>query len=147
LHGATGNLRQYCQLGEKTAKNFVYLHDTTTTVNQSLAFDTTCAALTTLGVSDVDIRHLFGAVAAVLFLGNIDPTACDAALANTTLNDTEAYCALNSAAELLGLPVVALADNLRHRVISVGGETIKTPLSCQDFFAYRDSLAKSIYAG
>lgn len=111
--------------------------------NDMAAFVATKTAMSNVGLPIKDQNAIFQTVAALLHLGNVSLEDCRAVMEA----EAAASKALQTVARLLQVPLVELADRLAHRTISIGLEIFKKPMSEADFASFRDSLAKSIYAG
>ncbi|KAL1512290.1 hypothetical protein AB1Y20_005552 [Prymnesium parvum] len=100
-----------------------------------------CAALEQVGMSAKEREHAWGALAAVLQLGNVSFEGDDAA--EVTMASEGALIAASST---LGLQMSALRYALVTRCIKAGAEFISTPNSKEAAAELRDGLAKALYA-
>uniref|UniRef100_A0A8C5D8T1 Unconventional myosin-Ih-like n=1 Tax=Gouania willdenowi TaxID=441366 RepID=A0A8C5D8T1_GOUWI len=129
---------------ERNCKNYRYLVQgdcaKVSSINDKSEWRTVKKALSVIEFSKSDIEHLFGIIASVLHLGNIEFEA-----------DAQGYAFLNSNQEmhwvskLLGIPNQVLQQGLTHRKIEAKAEEVFSPFSVEHAVYARDALAKAIY--
>ncbi|XP_028312554.1 unconventional myosin-Ih isoform X2 [Gouania willdenowi] len=97
-------------------------------------------AMQVIDFNEVDTNHLFGIVASVLHLGNIQ-----------FVSDSQGHAAINGSAELgwvsnlLGLDADALREGLTLRRIEAKTDQVLSPFTTDHAIYARDALAKAIY--
>ena len=138
---------------ESGSRSFIYLGNrdaTTDTISDATSFENTCECLAQVGVSVEDQKALFGVIAGVLHLGNVqfeekgehgEPGHSEHAKITE-----ESLSSLQKACELLGLKEEDVSDAILTKNISVGGKTIKKAQTAAMAAEKRDALAKLTYS-
>ncbi|MGH0171454.1 UNVERIFIED_CONTAM: hypothetical protein FKN15_061205 [Acipenser sinensis] len=109
-------------------------------INDKSNWRTVRKALSVIDFNENDIEHLFGIIASVLHLGNIQYDA-----------DNKGSAVIGNNAEvrwiskLLGVSVLVLQEALTHRKIETRAEEVLSPLNADQAYYARDALAKAIY--
>ncbi|RXM91679.1 Unconventional myosin-Ih, partial [Acipenser ruthenus] len=109
-------------------------------INDKSNWRTVRKALSVIDFNENDIEHLFGIIASVLHLGNIQYDA-----------DNKGSAVIGNNAEvrwiskLLGVSVLVLQEALTHRKIETRAEEVLSPLNVDQAYYARDALAKAIY--
>ncbi|XP_061655785.1 unconventional myosin-Ih isoform X2 [Phyllopteryx taeniolatus] len=109
-------------------------------INDKSDWKTVRKALSVVDFGESDTEYLFGIIASVLHLGNIEFEA-----------DARGYASLRNGqemhwlSELLGIPAEVLQHVLTHRKIEAKTEEVSSPLSVDHAVYARDALAKAVY--
>ncbi|XP_041084118.1 unconventional myosin-Ih-like isoform X1 [Polyodon spathula] len=109
-------------------------------INDKSNWRTVRKALSVIDFNENDIEHLFGIIASVLHLGNIQYDADNKGSA-VIGNNSE----LRWISKLLGVSVLVLQEALTHRKIETRAEEVLSPLNVDQAYYARDALAKAIY--
>nr|XP_057907125.1 unconventional myosin-Ih isoform X2 [Doryrhamphus excisus] len=143
VEGGEENLLRWLGL-ERNCQNYSYLVQgncaKVSSINDKSDWKTVGRALSVIGFSESDTEHLFGIIASVLHLGNVNFEA-----------DARGYASLNNNLEmhwvskLLGIPTQVLQQGLTHRKIEAKKEEVFSPLTVDHAVYARDALAKAIY--
>ncbi|XP_023125641.2 unconventional myosin-Ih [Amphiprion ocellaris] len=140
--GADDLLRQ---LGlERDVQHYNYLTQgecaIVSSINDRNDWKTVKNALQVINFDEINTNHLFGIVASVLHLGNIqfDSDSKGHALLN---NNTE----LHWVSDLLGVDAQSLQEGLTFRKIEARKDQVLTPFTIDHAIYARDALAKAIY--
>lgn len=135
------------------AKSFSYLgnRDTSSpTIDDKSAFAQTQECLSQIGLDEKDQRTLFGMVAGVLHLGNVqfEEKGEDGEPGNTEFaRITEASLpSLKKACELLGLKQEEVEDAILTKNLTINGKTIKKAQTVAMAAEKTDALAKMTYS-
>jgi myosin heavy subunit len=138
-----GGVSHFRYLGnQKTEKNDV----------DAKGFAQTMQCLSSIGLRTNEQKAVFGMVAAVLHLGNIQFEECNEDDEEFDSNSEKAKVAessktsLRKACELLGLKESEVADAILTKVLSVNGKAIKQPQNVRMAEDKRDALAKMTYS-
>jgi myosin V len=150
LLAAPEAVKQTVGLSGKTKFDFLYSGrggDTTDVIegiSDANRFLKTCEALELIGLDSATCNALWGAVAAVLELGQVEfeHKLVDGADASA-IRDESAVLAL--ASQLLGVSSSELGKHLTHRVVTARMETFNVLLSVDKAAEARDGLAKEVY--
>lgn len=138
LAGATDHEKSRYKVSD--AKNFRYLNQSGCTtidgVDDEQLYNKTKNAMTYLGISEGTQDTLFGVLASVLHIGNIEFTA--AGEGSKVKNED----VLGIAAGLLGIDAKELGRVLTTRSITVRGTTTTIALNAQQATDARDAFAK-----
>ena len=110
-------------------------------VDDRLEFKKTITAMISLNMSSQTRKEIFGIIASILHLGNINFVA---SLSNgkVMIENPEL---LQSAATLLGMDINIMENCFRYKTRIVAGQTIKSPLEMEDSKQVRDAFAKDLY--
>uniref|UniRef100_W5KHE9 Myosin IH n=1 Tax=Astyanax mexicanus TaxID=7994 RepID=W5KHE9_ASTMX len=109
-------------------------------INDKNDWKTVRNALSVVHFDDTDMEHLFGVIASVLHLGNVQFDG-----------DTKGYAVLNSNAELrwvsklTGVHVQILHESLTYKRIEARTDEVLCPFTVDHAIYVRDALAKAIY--
>ncbi|XP_030646878.1 unconventional myosin-Ih [Chanos chanos] len=133
------------QLGlERDCKHYNYLMQgecaNVSSINDKNDWKTVRNALSVIHFDESDIQYLFGVIASVLHLGNVQFDV-----------DKNNHASMNSNAELrwvsklLGVHVQVLQEALTYRKIEAKSEEVLTPFTVDHAIYARDALAKAIY--
>eukprot|EP00038_Savillea_parva_P000358 m.95710 g.95710 ORF g.95710 m.95710 type:complete len:1845 (-) comp10120_c1_seq2:251-5785(-) len=98
-------------------------------------------SLRVVGISDVQLEEILGAITSILLLGNVQCSP-DADGDGSVVDDTNS---VNLAASALAVPPEALVYCLTKSEISTRGETIVKGRMAEQAGATRDALLKSVY--
>ncbi|XP_051512674.1 unconventional myosin-Ih-like [Myxocyprinus asiaticus] len=130
---------------EKDTKHYCYLvqgeSPNVNSINDKNDWKTVKNALSVIDFDANDIEHLFGIIASVLHLGNVQFGG-----------DTIGYAILNSNAELrwvsklLEVHFQVLHEALTYRKIEAKSEEVLSPFTIDHAVYARDALAKAIYS-
>ncbi|XP_075875661.1 unconventional myosin-Ih [Nelusetta ayraudi] len=133
------------QLGlERDAKHYNYLNQgqcaSVSSINDRNDWKTVKNALQIINIDDIDTNHLFGIVASVLHLGNVQfgSDSKDRAV----LDDKTQ---LNWVSDLLGVDAYGLQEGLMCRKIEAHNDEVLSPFTVDHAIYARDALAKAIY--
>ena len=147
--GATPEERAECLL-PKTLEDFAYLNksgcNSINGVDDAQEFKVVKNAMAAVGISAEQQRGIWKVLSAVLWLGNI--SFIPVKHRNSDAVDVAGGAsgqALESAAQLLGIPPASLAAALTTRRMVAGGEEITRELSLDVAIENRDALAKAVY--
>jgi len=115
------------------------------------AFTDTMACLTRIGVTEDMQKKVFGYVAAVLHLGNVEfvtkiQEEGDASEPATEVKPGKSIESLATACSLLGLSVDDVTAAITSRKITVGEQTMRKSQSVEQSIDKRDALAKLTYS-
>ena len=129
--------------------DYAYLAQASTTISGSADrdrddFSDVMDAFAEVGISAAEQGDLFAVTAAVLHLGSITFSAHDTA-SGIEGSAADEGTHLTAAAELLGVPSAALAEDLTSRVRTVRAEQTRSPLVPGKAADARDALAKALY--
>ena len=125
--------------------DFQYLNQggepTIPNVNDAEEFNSTRKALETIGLAADTQYQIFGILAALLHIGNVQVTATrnDAVLSSTD-------AALVKATTLLGIDAVSFAKWTTKKQITTRSEKIVSSLNQKQALVVRDSVAKFVYS-
>ncbi|XP_061590173.1 unconventional myosin-Ih isoform X2 [Cololabis saira] len=129
---------------ERNCKNYRYLVQGScakvSSINDKSDWRTVRKALSVIDFSESETEQLFGIIASVLHLGNLEFAA-----------DAQGYATLNNnqqlhwVSKLLGIPNKVLQTGLTHRKIEAKTEEVLSPFSVDHAVYARDALAKAIY--
>uniref|UniRef100_A0A8C7QWR1 Myosin IHa n=1 Tax=Oncorhynchus mykiss TaxID=8022 RepID=A0A8C7QWR1_ONCMY len=128
------------QLGlESNCQHYSYLVQcaNVTSINDKNDWKTVRNALSVIDFDESDIQHLFGIIASVLHLGNVQFEA-----------DSKGYATLNKNTELrwlLGINVQVLQEGLTYRKIEAKTDEVLSPFTVDHAIYARNALAKAIY--
>ncbi|KAM6965470.1 unconventional myosin-Ih [Aplochiton taeniatus] len=143
VEGAEDNLLR--QLGlERNCQNYYYLVQgecaNVSSINDRNNWKTVKNALQIIHFDESDTAHLFGIIASVLHLGNVqfesDSKGC------ATLNNNAELCWVST---LLGVNVHLLHEGLTCRKIEAKTDEVLSPFTVDHAIYARDALAKAIY--
>lgn len=147
LRGASDEERQELLLGE--VSDYTILNNEADERSSSIAgvddmkeFESTRAALSTIGVPPRDQHELWRVVAAILHLGNVTFRRASSEVDNAAVHDV---LSVDVAGRHLGCPT--LATKLVRRLVRVRGRTstYEVALTERQAASARDSLAKALY--
>ncbi|KAM8760807.1 LOW QUALITY PROTEIN: unconventional myosin-Ih [Acanthopagrus schlegelii] len=129
---------------ERDAQHYNYLTQgecaIVSSINDRNDWKTVKNALQIINIEEINTNHLFGIVASVLHLGNINfesNTKGQAVLAN---NDE-----LRWVSNLLGVDAHSLQEGLTYRKIEARHDQVLSPFTIDHAIYARDALAKAIY--
>uniref|UniRef100_A0A4W6G9L8 Myosin IH n=1 Tax=Lates calcarifer TaxID=8187 RepID=A0A4W6G9L8_LATCA len=133
------------QLGlERDCQHYNYLTQgecaIVSSINDKNDWKTVKNALQVIDIDEINTNHLFGIVASVLHLGNIQFAA-----------DSKGQALLNNNAELrwvsnlLGVDAHSLQEGLTYRKIEAKKDQVLSPFTIDHAIYARDALAKAIY--
>mmetsp|Transcript_31170 Transcript_31170/g.59243 ORF Transcript_31170/g.59243 Transcript_31170/m.59243 type:complete len:905 (+) Transcript_31170:1127-3841(+) len=137
---------------EDGAAAFRYLGNRATLKSRrdASAFAETMACLDQIGISKEEKNDVFGVIAAVLHIGNIDFEVAkndDNHSGGEKAQTTEATSdSLKSACALLGLDETKVSEAMLTKLLSVGGKTIHKPQDVAQASNKRDAFAKLVYS-
>lgn len=141
--GATTKEREKFHL--KGPEEFQYLNQggepTIPNVNDAEEFSLTRKSLETVGLSAETQAEIFGILAGLLHIGNIQITATRT---DALLSSTDA--ALETASNLLGIDPNAFAKWTTKKQITTRSEKIVSSLNQKQALVVRDSVAKFVYS-
>jgi myosin I len=121
---------------------FRYLGNTgTTSTDDAMAFKETKECLTSIGLDEQDQKAVFGMVAAVLHLGNIQFVPNDHDVATIAESSKES---VKNACALLGLDEEKLMEAVLNKQIVVNGKSILKSQTVDLAEDKRDALAKMV---
>uniref|UniRef100_A0A8P4GMI3 Myosin IHa n=1 Tax=Dicentrarchus labrax TaxID=13489 RepID=A0A8P4GMI3_DICLA len=129
---------------EKDAQHYNYLTQgecaIVSSINDRNDWKTVKNALQIINIDEINTNHLFGIVASVLHLGNVqfDSDSKGHALLN---NNTE----LRWVSNLLGVDAQSLQEGLTYRKIEARTDQVLSPFTIDHAIYARDALAKAIY--
>uniref|UniRef100_A0A8C8S4P2 Myosin IH n=1 Tax=Pelusios castaneus TaxID=367368 RepID=A0A8C8S4P2_9SAUR len=109
-------------------------------INDKSDWKTVRKALSVIDFTDTNIEHLFGVIASVLHLGNIQYE-----------EDSNGHAIITNGSQikwlskLLGVHLSILQEALTHRKIEARSEEVLSPLNIDLAFCARDAAAKAIY--
>ncbi|XP_027133282.1 unconventional myosin-Ih [Larimichthys crocea] len=140
-----GEDKLLCELGlERDSQHYYYLTQgecaIVSSINDRNDWKTVKNALQIINIDELNTNHLFGIVASVLHLGNIqfDSDSKGQALLN---GDTE----LSWVSNLLGIDAHGLREGLTYRKIEARQDQVLSPFTTDHAMYARDALAKAIY--
>nr|XP_033811485.1 unconventional myosin-Ih isoform X1 [Geotrypetes seraphini] len=143
LEGAEDELIRWLGL-ERNAQKYSYLMQgkcaKVSSINDKNDWKTVRKAFSVINFTDADIEHLFGIIASVLYLGNIQYE-----------EDHRGHAIITDGAQirwiskLLGVPLSILQEALTHKKIEARSEELLSPLNIELSFYARDAVAKAIY--
>ncbi|XP_040897937.1 unconventional myosin-Ih [Toxotes jaculatrix] len=133
------------QLGlERDCQHYYYLTQgecaTVSSINDRNDWKTVKNALQIINIDQINTNHLFGIVASVLHLGNVQFDS-----------DSKGHALLNNNAELrwvsnlLGIDAHSLQEGLTYRKIEAKKDQVLSPFTTDHAIYARDALAKAIY--
>uniref|UniRef100_A0A8C7NMT9 Myosin IHa n=1 Tax=Oncorhynchus mykiss TaxID=8022 RepID=A0A8C7NMT9_ONCMY len=131
--GLESNCQHYSYLVQNECANV-------TSINDKNDWKTVRNALSVIDFDESDIQHLFGIIASVLHLGNVQFEA-----------DSKGYATLNKNTELrwvstlLGINVQVLQEGLTYRKIEAKTDEVLSPFTVDHAIYARNALAKAIY--
>uniref|UniRef100_A0A8C7DF40 Myosin IH n=1 Tax=Oncorhynchus kisutch TaxID=8019 RepID=A0A8C7DF40_ONCKI len=131
--GLESNCQHYSYLVQDECANV-------TSINDKNDWKTVRNALSVIDFDESDIQHLFGIIASVLHLGNVQFEA-----------DSKGYATLNKNTELrwvstlLGINVQVLQEGLTYRKIEAKTDEVLSPFTVDHAIYARNALAKAIY--
>jgi len=141
--GATVELREKLHLSADPL-DYHYLRQgecsEVASIDDAADFHTVEAALAMMGFTEEETSAAWRIVAAILHLGNVSFVKDEKDLA-AIAPDTEAKLV----AELLQCDLETLENSLTNKTIECSGEYITSPLTVEQAYYCRDSLAKSTY--
>ncbi|KAB2072427.1 hypothetical protein ES319_A07G014900v1 [Gossypium barbadense] len=147
LCAAPPEVKEKFKLGDP--KSFHYLNQSDCYaldgVDDAQEYIATIRAMDVVGISEEEQEAIFGVVAAILHLGNVD-FAKGSEVDSSVIKDEKSRFNLNMTAELLKCDVKSLEDALVKRVMVTPEEIIKRPLDPVAAVGSRDALAKTIYS-
>lgn len=111
-------------------------------VDDSAGFQEVCEAMSAVGIDTAEQEKTWHALAAVLWLGNINFQLKAGAEEGCIVSTTES---LKTAASLLGCSTDALAQALTFKRLIVSDEVISRPRGIVAAQGARDALAKALY--
>ncbi|XP_035513802.1 unconventional myosin-Ih [Morone saxatilis] len=129
---------------EKDAQHYNYLTQgecaIVSSINDRNDWKTVKNALQIINIDEINTKHLFGIVASVLHLGNVqfDTNSKGHALLN---NNAE----LRWVSNLLGVDAHSLQEGLTYRKIEARTDQVLSPFTIDHAIYARDALAKAIY--
>ncbi|XP_076020339.1 unconventional myosin-Ih [Genypterus blacodes] len=109
-------------------------------INDKSDWRTLRKALSVIEFSESDVESLFGIIASVLHMGNIQFEADARGFAALKSNQE-----INWVSKLLGIPAQVLQHGLTHRKIEAKTEELFSPFSVDHAVYARDALAKATY--
>ncbi|KAE8292121.1 Unconventional myosin-Ih Myosin-1H [Larimichthys crocea] len=140
-----GEDKLLCELGlERDSQHYYYLTQgecaIVSSINDRNDWKTVKNALQIINIDELNTNHLFGIVASVLHLGNIqfDSDSKGHAVLN---GDTE----LSWVSNLLGIDAHGLREGLTYRKIEARQDQVLSPFTTDHAMYARDALAKAIY--
>ncbi|XP_006004623.1 unconventional myosin-Ih [Latimeria chalumnae] len=143
LEGGEEELLRWLGL-EQNPQNYNYLIQgqcaKVSSVNDKSDWRTVRKAFSVIDFEENVLEHLFGIVASILHLGNIQYDEDNHGHAIIP-NDSS----LRWISKLLGVPLSLLQEALLHRKIEAKSEEVLSPLNLDLAFYARDALAKAIY--
>ncbi|XP_060894091.1 unconventional myosin-Ih [Labrus mixtus] len=143
VEGGEDNLLH--QLGlERDSQHYNYLTQgecaIVSSINDRNDWKTVKNALQIINIDEINTNHLFGIIASVLHLGNVQFDS-----------DSKGHALLNNNAELhwvsnlLGVDARSLQESLTFRKIEARQEQVHAPFTIDHAIYARDALAKAIY--
>ncbi|XP_036952953.1 unconventional myosin-Ih [Acanthopagrus latus] len=133
------------QLGlERDAQHYNYLTQgecaIVSSINDRNDWKTVKNALQIINIEEINTNHLFGIVASVLHLGNINFESNSKGQAVLANNDE-----LRWVSNLLGVDAHSLQEGLTYRKIEARHDQVLSPFTIDHAIYARDALAKAIY--
>ncbi|KAJ1915867.1 Myosin type-2 heavy chain 1 [Mycoemilia scoparia] len=110
-------------------------------VNDATEFERTCEAMSLIGINEKTQSNIFGLLAALLHMGNIEIKGNDRTGAIVDEDDV----AFNKAAELLQVDVSEFRKWMTKKQTKTGKDMIISNLNTDQATVVRDSVAKYIY--
>ena len=132
----------HAQFHYLTRSSVISLED----VDDLVEFESTIAAMKTIGIPNEDINAILNSVAATLLLGNTNFVAKN--IDNTEGSGVEDSCrktAFYQACNLLGVDTDLLEKALTTKTITTRGETYISPIAVSHANDFRDALARQLY--
>ncbi|XP_074869086.1 unconventional myosin-Ih isoform X2 [Carettochelys insculpta] len=143
LEGGEDDLLRWLGL-ERNPQKYTYLAQgrcaKVSSINDKSDWKTVRKAFSVIDFTETDIEHLFGVIASVLHLGNIQYE-----------EDSNGHAIITNGSQikwiskLLGVHLSILQEALTHRKIEARSEEVLTPLNIDLAFCARDAVAKAIY--
>jgi len=136
------------QLGLESGKlkGFDYIsHPKNPSRRDVAAFQETKNCLSNIALDSDAQKQLFGVIAAILHLGNVDFTEGSSS-DSSAIATVESISSLAQACELLGLDTEEVTSAILSKQIVVGGKTIMKPQSVVQARDKRDAFAKLCYS-
>ncbi|XP_075754937.1 unconventional myosin-Ih isoform X3 [Pelodiscus sinensis] len=143
LEGAEDDLLRWLGL-ERNPQKYMYLIQgrcaKVSSINDKSDWKIVRKAFSVIDFTETDIEHLFGAIASVLHLGNIQYE-----------EDSNGHAIITNGSQikwiskLLGVHLSILQEALTHRKIEARSEEVLSPLNIDLAFYARDAAAKAIY--
>ncbi|XP_069068817.1 unconventional myosin-Ih [Pleurodeles waltl] len=143
LEGADDKLMSWLGL-ERNSQKYSYLIQgrcaKVSSIDDKNNWKTVRKAFSVIDFSEADFEHLFGIIASVLHLGNIQFSEDNHGRAIITDGSQIRWIS-----KLLGVPLSILQEALTHRKIEARSEELLTPLDVELSYYARDAVAKAIY--
>nr|XP_005298605.1 unconventional myosin-Ih [Chrysemys picta bellii] len=143
LEGGEDDLLRWLGL-ERNPQKYMYLIQgrcaKVSSINDKSDWKTVRKAFSVIDFAETDIEHLFGVIASVLHLGNIQYE-----------EDSNGHAIITNGSQikwiskLLGVHLSILQEALTHRKIEARSEEVLSPLNIDLAFCARDAAAKAIY--
>ncbi|XP_038229502.1 unconventional myosin-Ih isoform X10 [Dermochelys coriacea] len=143
LEGGEDDLLRWLGL-ERNPQKYMYLIQgrcaKVSVINDKSDWKTVHKAFSVIDFTETDIEHLFGVIASVLHLGNIQYE-----------EDSNGHAIITNSSQikwiskLLGIHLSILQEALTHRKIEARSEEVLSPLNIDLAFCARDAAAKAIY--
>ncbi|XP_073169519.1 unconventional myosin-Ih [Lepidochelys kempii] len=143
LEGGEDDLLRWLGL-ERNPQKYMYLIQgrcaKVSSINDKSDWKTVHNAFSVIDFTETDIEHLFGVIASVLHLGNIQYE-----------EDSNGHAIITNSSQikwiskLLGVHLSILQEALTHRKIEARSEEVLSPLNIDLAFCARDAAAKAIY--
>uniref|UniRef100_A0A452GUT7 Uncharacterized protein n=1 Tax=Gopherus agassizii TaxID=38772 RepID=A0A452GUT7_9SAUR len=143
LEGGEDDLLRWLGL-ERNPQKYMYLIQgrcaKVSSINDKSDWKTVRKAFSVIDFTETDIEHLFGVIASVLHLGNIQYE-----------EDSNGHAIITNGSQikwiskLLGVHLSILQEALTHRKIEARSEEVLSPLNIDLAFCARDAAAKAIY--
>ncbi|KAM9118579.1 unconventional myosin-Ih [Pangshura tecta] len=143
LEGGEDDLLRWLGL-ERNPQKYMYLIQgrcaKVSSINDKSDWKTVRKAFSVVDFTETDIEQLFGVIASVLHLGNIQYE-----------EDTNGHAIITNGSQikwiskLLGVHLSILQEALTHRKIEARSEEVLSPLNIDLAFCARDAAAKAIY--
>ncbi|XP_032372774.1 unconventional myosin-Ih [Etheostoma spectabile] len=134
------------QLGlERDCQHYYYLTQgecaIVSSINDRNDWKTVKNALQIINIDEINTNHLFGTVASVLHLGNVQFDSDSKGYALLNSNNAE----LRWVSNLLGVDAHRLQEGLTYRKIEAQKDQVLSPFTIDHAIYARDALAKAIY--
>ncbi|EMP37163.1 Myosin-Ih, partial [Chelonia mydas] len=143
LEGGEDDLLRWLGL-ERNPQKYMYLIQgrcaKVSSINDKSDWKTVHKAFSVIDFTETDIEHLFGVIASVLHLGNIQYE-----------EDSNGHAIITNSSQikwiskLLGVHLSILQEALTHKKIEARSEEVLSPLNIDLAFCARDAAAKAIY--
>ncbi|XP_043385397.1 unconventional myosin-Ih isoform X4 [Chelonia mydas] len=143
LEGGEDDLLRWLGL-ERNPQKYMYLIQgqcaKVSSINDKSDWKTVNKAFSVIDFTETDIEHLFGVIASVLHLGNIQYE-----------EDSNGHAIITNSSQikwiskLLGVHLSILQEALTHKKIEARSEEVLSPLNVDLAFCARDAAAKAIY--